>query len=118
MGARTIRRRRMVVAYMQIEAPQDRAFRHAALGTSVDEILAEPRRVPLLDHDEGRDEEGHGVYWCLADKPEITQADSAVFRIAPVYRTTKVPDDAACEVCGIEIGELKEMFSEMAEPSP
>lgn len=101
----------MVVAYMQVESPAQRAFRHAALGSSVDEILAEPRRVPVLDHDEGRDHDGHVVYWCAADKPEMLPEDKDFFRIAPVHRTTKVAEDAECEVCYVRIRELQEMFT-------
>jgi hypothetical protein len=101
----------MVIAYMQVESPVQRSFRHAALGSSVDEILAEPSRIPVLDHDEGRDWDGHAVYWCAADKPKMLPEDKDFFRIAPVHRTTKVPEDAECEVCGIGIRSLQEMFT-------
>lgn len=101
----------MVVAYMQVETPAQRAFRHAALGSSVDDLLAEPRTIPVLDHDEGRDHDGHATYWCAADKPKESPMDKDFFRIAPVHRTTKVPEDAECAVCYIRIRKLQEMFS-------
>lgn len=104
-------RARMVVAYLQVETPAQKAFRHAAIGSTVDEILAEPRRVPVLDYDEGRDQEGHPTYWCAADKPPPCTDGDVFFRIAPVWRTTKVAEDAECVACGIEIRRLQEMFS-------
>lgn len=102
------------MAYIQVETPAQKAFRHAAVGSTVEQVLAEPRCIPVLDYDEGRDQEGHPVYWCAADKPPAARPRVAdpFFKIAPVWRTTKVDEDAQCCACGIEIRRLQEMFSD------
>lgn len=103
-------RRRMVVAFVEVESPQDRTWRHAALGSSVEEILAEGRRpLPKAFHDEGRTPEGRPRYWCAADKP----IEDDRFRLAPVHRTSTVPEDAACEECHIGIRDLQAALSEV-----
>lgn len=77
-------RRRMVVAFEQVESAEMRIFNSAATGD-----FDRPRNIGL------------GVYWCAADKPD----DSVSVR--RVYRTHEVPKDAECATCGIAIGELQ-----------
>lgn len=103
------RRRRILVGFVEVETPQQRVFRHAASGMSIDEILAEGRTpTPNPYHDEGNTPEGRFRYWCVADGEGIEQDDS--FRMKPIYRTSAIPRGAECEVCGIHIRELQEMF--------
>lgn len=96
-----MRRRRMVVAFQSVQTPLDRVTKMALDNASADELLADARRPP-----------GKGRYWCAADKP----MEDAYLVIAPVYRTSEVPDDewgnpVQCEECGIEISKLQEMFA-------
>lgn len=89
-------RRRITVAFQLTEDPAMKVFRHAWNRMSVDDIMAEPRRVRL------------DVFWCAADKPDRE-------RLAPVYVGTKVPEDARCETCGIGICELQASMAEALE---
>lgn len=89
-----MRRRRMIVAFQAIETPQGRMFRELVGG---DEIPMGERRKPR----------GLGVYWCAADKP----IEDSSLRLAPVYRTQKIPEEARCEECRIEITKLQEMLA-------
>jgi hypothetical protein len=92
-------RRRTIVAFQQVEGPQARLMRDMVGGPGT--VTDEQRRKPP----------GLGRYWCAADRP---QEDDADFRIAPVYRTHKVAEDARCEECGIAIRELQEMLGPAA----
>jgi hypothetical protein len=83
-----MRRRRITVAWEEVESPQARTFRHAWARLTVEQILAEPRRVPL------------GRFWCGADRPHESVP------VRRVYDGTRVPEDAECEECGIRIGDL------------
>lgn len=89
-------RRRIVVAFEEVESPQARMLRHAIDGDVTEDDLSGPRRP-----------RGRGRYWCAADKPGTDNA----FQVAPVYRTNKVPESAQCEHCGISIRELQAAFS-------
>lgn len=103
-------RRRILIGFVEVETDQQRVFRHAATGMSVDEILAEgPRGIPKPYHDEGNTPEGRLRYWCVADGEQIDQGDD--FRMKPIYRTSRVPADAECEDCGIRLRELQEMLT-------
>lgn len=84
-------RRQIVVAFELIELPEQRVFRQAWAGMSVDEIVAEK---PV----------GLGTFWCAADQPRDPP-------LRKIYRTTEVSDEARCCVCDIAIHELQEMFS-------
>jgi hypothetical protein len=89
------RRRRIIVAFQQVEDNHRRWLREAASG--------EPATLDELRHPPGL-----GRYWCAADKPDAGGDD---FRLAPVYRTHKVPADATCEECAISIRELQELMA-------
>jgi hypothetical protein len=99
--------RRIVVAFVEVENAQDRAWRHVANRTSLDEVIAEGKRPrPKSFHDDGRTPDGRLRYWCAADKPDTDQT----FQVAPVYRTNGVAKDAQCETCGLSIRELQELM--------
>lgn len=87
-------RRRIVVAFQEVESPQGRLLRHMLDGDLLEEDLSGPRRPA-----------GRGRYWCAADRPVGTDEG---FQIAAVYRTHDVPEGARCEACSIEIRELQE----------
>lgn len=80
-----------MVAYRQVESTQMRQWRSVSTG----EIVL-PRDAQPLDG-----------YWCGADKPD---ADETTFAIRPIYNSSKVPEGAQCEECGIDIRELQEMM--------
>lgn len=84
-------RRAIVVGFELIEKPEERVFRQAWAGKSVDEIVAEK---PV----------GLGTYWCAACQPAHPP-------LRKIYRTTEVPEVARCCVCDIELRELQEMYS-------
>lgn len=92
--------RRITVAFQQVEGPQSRLMRDMLGGPGT--VTDEQRRKPP----------GLSRYWCAADKPEEDDAD---FRLARVYRTHEVPDDARCEECGIGIRELQEEMTSIAK---
>lgn len=84
-------RRRIIVAFEEIETPQDRMWRTVASG--ITEVSSKPVRLKK--------------FWCAADKPNT----DPTFMVAPVYRTSTVPEDAACETCGLEIVELQKLMT-------
>lgn len=88
-------RRRIIVAFQQVEGPQSRLVRDMLGGPGT--VTDEQRRKPP----------GLGRYWCAADRP---QEDDADFKVAPVYRAHDVAEGARCEECGISIRELQALL--------
>lgn len=91
-------RRRIVVAYQEVESPQAKMLRHMIDGDIQGDDLAGPDRP-----------RPRGRYWCAADRP--TTGDD--FRVEPVYRTHEVPPGAECRECGIGIRELQAMMGDL-----
>lgn len=89
------RRRRIVVAFEEVESAASRVVGQLTSPTFADGDLRGPPA-------------GQGRYWCAADKP--ADADEH-FRVAPVYRTQEIPEHARCETCGIRIRELQLLLS-------
>lgn len=107
------RRRRITVAFQQVETTPMRQFRCASTG------VWDLRRMPIMRTraDElNEDGEGEGYYWCAADRP--TPSDTATgLMLRPVYAGTKgVPESARCEACGIGIRELQESMGSLTSP--
>lgn len=101
-GERVRPRRRMIIAFVEIESSQHRMLRQMVTG----DTEVKRNRDALLRHD--YDDEYSARYWCAADRPDA--ADGVSFAIKPVYRTHEVPENADCEVCGIAIRELQELM--------
>lgn len=97
-------RRPIIVAFESVATPQDRLTAAVLDGEWSIESARKPARK--------------GVFWCAADKP--IEDDS--LRLAPVHRTSKLPEGAECEECGIAIAQLQQMMGDVldrvAEPSP
>jgi hypothetical protein len=89
------RRRRVTVAFEEVESAAGRVVGQLSSPTFADGDLRGPPR-------------GLGRYWCAADKP---RAGDGHFRLAPVYRTQTVPDRARCETCAIRIRALQAVLS-------
>ncbi|HEV7805406.1 MAG TPA: hypothetical protein VGO80_06295 [Solirubrobacteraceae bacterium] len=76
------RRRRIVVAFEEVESAASRVVGHLSSPTFADGDLSGPPS-------------GRGRYWCAADKPDVGDEH---FRLASVYRTQTVPDRALRDV--------------------
>ncbi len=100
--------RRILIGYQQVETTEQRQFRQALAGSFEDK-----RPAPLI-RDEHADEPEF-YWWCAADAPEPEPGPLGFARRA-VYRTTKVPASAECEVCGIPLRDLQAMHCLTSNP--
>lgn len=105
--------RRMTVGFVQVASAMDRHWIVSTQELDFDAAMELARHPPILGEPENPAAAHRAHWWCAADAP--VQSQGTEFQLRRVYRTSKVPEHARCEVCGIHLTELQKSMTEMVE---